>query len=550
MPSIQFKGKSVIETYHHTVAHHKLEFDPKLSVFPKGEKGGPSLEGNLIIEGDNLLALKALLPTHAGKIKCVYIDPPYNTGNEGWVYNDNLTQPQFKEWIGQTVGKEGEDATRHDKWCCMMWPRLTLLRELMREDGSIWVSIDDNEVQNLRAIMDEVFGAENFVATIVWQKRTSPDMRLAISDAHEYIVIYAKSANHVTFNKIPKTPDQIAQFKNPDNDPRGPWVSSDYTAQGFRPNQMYKIRTPGGAEYEPPPGVCWKNVEPVYKELAKDGRIWFGKDGNAMPRRKTFLSESAGDSPWTWWGNDEAGHTQEAKQEVADIFGSDEAFPTPKPTQLIERIAIIATNAGDVVLDSFAGSGTTGHSLLALSHQNKSARSFILVQQPFDTKQDEVAKLNIAKDVTRARIAAAINGYGKAQHKVDGLGGSFSYIRVGEPLFTEYRDLGKKLPSFEDLAKYIFYTETSREIDLKKVNAETGFIGSLGPTAFYLLYTPNNKEDRELSTVTLKEILKREKAKSLVIYCEKIWMHPEELRRAEREHNVKLRTMLVPFNLK
>src|SRR5437867_236557 len=170
MPTLNFKGKSVIETYHHTVPHHTLEFDPKLSVLPKGEK--PSLDGNLIIEGDNLLALKALLPTHAGRIKCIYIDPPYNTGNEDWVYNDNLTQPQFKEWIGKTVGKEGEDFTRHDKWCCMMYPRLELLKELLRDDGVIFVSIDDNEVHHLRALMDEIFGEENFYATIVWQRGT------------------------------------------------------------------------------------------------------------------------------------------------------------------------------------------------------------------------------------------------------------------------------------------------------------------------------------------------------------------------------------------
>ena len=165
VPTLQFKGKSVIENYHHTVPHHRLEFDPKLSLLPKGEK--PGLDGNLIIEGDNLLALKALLPTHAGKVKCVYIDPPYNTGNEGWIYNDNLTQPQFKEWIGQTVGKEGEDATRHDKWCCMMYPRLALLRVLLHPDeGIIFVSVDDNELYNLRLIADEVFGAENWFATL------------------------------------------------------------------------------------------------------------------------------------------------------------------------------------------------------------------------------------------------------------------------------------------------------------------------------------------------------------------------------------------------
>ncbi len=186
MPVLQFKGKTAVETYHYTVPHHTLEFDKKLSVLEKGQK--PSLDGNLIIEGDNLLALKALLPTHAGKIKCIYIDPPYNTGNEGWVYNDNLTQPQFKEWIGQTVGKEGEDFCRHDKWCCMMYPRLQLLKEFLREDGSIWVSIDDNELAHLRMLMDEVFGEQNLIATVVWRNATGPKQSNTLSTSHEYVV--------------------------------------------------------------------------------------------------------------------------------------------------------------------------------------------------------------------------------------------------------------------------------------------------------------------------------------------------------------------------
>ena len=196
MPVLQFKGKTAIECYHHTVPHHTLEFDTKLSVLDKDRKHG--LDGNLIIEGDNLVALKALLPTHAGQIKCIYIDPPYNTGNEGWVYNDNLTQPQFKEWIGQTVGKEGEDATRHDKWCCMMYPRLQLLKDLLRDDGAIFVSIDENEVHNLRMMMDEIFRVEMPLATLVWKRRSPSGMRKdPVSVDHEYVMVYAKDRSHI-----------------------------------------------------------------------------------------------------------------------------------------------------------------------------------------------------------------------------------------------------------------------------------------------------------------------------------------------------------------
>jgi type III restriction enzyme len=210
MPVLQFKGKTVVETYHHTVPHHRLEFDAKLSLLGNGEK--PSLEGNLIIEGDNLLTLKALLPTHAGKVKCVYIDPPYNTGNEGWVYSDNLTQPQFKEWIGKTVGKEGEDATRHDKWCCMMYPRLELLRQLLTNDGLIFVSIDDIELPRLLIMMEEVFGLECFVACMIWKARQYPDARAltGVSTDHEYIVVYGKSGKELLDEQMIKLPLNIA----------------------------------------------------------------------------------------------------------------------------------------------------------------------------------------------------------------------------------------------------------------------------------------------------------------------------------------------------
>jgi adenine-specific DNA-methyltransferase len=291
MPVLQFKGKTAVENYHHTVPHHRLEFDAKLSLLAKGEK--PSLDGNLIIEGDNLLALKALLPTHAGKVKCVYIDPPYNTGNEGWVYNDNLTQPQFKEWIGRTVGKEGEDACRHDKWCCMMYPRLTFLRELLRDDGSIWISIDDNEVHHLRDLMDEIFGAENFIATVIWQKMDSPkNTAIHLSEDHDFIVVYAKQAENWRPNPIVRSEAMIARYKNPDDDPRGPWLLSDLAARNAYDKGRYPITTPSGKVITgPPAGSYWRVSKEKFQELAGDNRIWWGKSGSNRPGIKRFLSE-------------------------------------------------------------------------------------------------------------------------------------------------------------------------------------------------------------------------------------------------------------------
>jgi adenine-specific DNA-methyltransferase len=562
VPVLHFKGKSVIESHHHSVPHHRLELDAKLSVLGKGER--PSLEGNLIIEGDNLVALKSLLPTHAGKVKCIYIDPPYNTGNEGWVYNDNLTQPQFKEWIGQTVGKEGEDATRHDKWCCMMYPRLTLLRELLREDGSIWISIDDNEVHHLRALMDEIFGGDNFVATVIWEKVYSPKSSAKhLSENHDYVVLYAKAKESWKRRLLPRTEEQDARYENPDNDSRGPWKPDNLTARNYYSKGKYAIECPGGRMIDgPPEGSYWRVSEDTFQALDQDHRIWWGVDGNGVPALKRFLSEVRDLVPETIWTYREAGHTQDAKKEVIRILGGTDAPVTPKPVALLERILRIATVPGDIVLDSFAGTGTTAHAVLSLNAEGKGDRAFVLVQQRHDTKGDSNDGLDICERMTAERVRRVIRGYQftkrgakgrEKREKQAGLGGSFSYVRVGSPLFGEYRDLGDKLPGFEDLARYVFYTETSRELERKRMDPEAGFIGSTeagGGTSYYLLYTPNGKEDREMSLTTLKALARKDKAKTWVIYCEKVWVHPDELKRFADENGKRIRPMLVPFQLK
>ena len=295
---------------------------------------------NMLIHGDNLLALKALESKFVRQVKCIYIDPPYNTGSAFEHYDDNL---------------------EHSQWLNLIRPRLEILWQLLSEDGSLWISIDDDEQAYMKVLCDELFGRSSFIASIIWQKRTSPDMRAAISDGHDYVLVYAKDRDlfKETRNRIPLTPDQATNYKNPDNDPKGPWASSDFTAQGWRPNQMYEIVTPSGKVVTPPKGRCWRHLEEVYKQLLKDGRLWFGSDGSGVPRKKTYLSESEGIAPWTWWTNKEVGHNQEAKKEIIALFGAQNAFDTPKPERLIQRIIHIASNPGDLVLDSFLGSGTT-----------------------------------------------------------------------------------------------------------------------------------------------------------------------------------------------
>jgi adenine-specific DNA-methyltransferase len=308
---------------------------------------------NRLIFGDNLLALKALEQEFTGKVKCIYIDPPYNTGSAFEHYDDGI---------------------EHSVWLSLVRDRLEILKVILSESGSIWVNIDDNEAHYLKVLMDEVFGRSNFVANVLWQKRTSPDARIQLGAAHDHILVYAKNKALVTFNKLRLTPEQASTYKNPDSDPRGPWTSNDFTAQGWRPNQMYKIETPGGETYDPPDGRCWGNIESEFKRLLADGRLWFGKDGKARPRVKNFLRESEGVSSWTWWTNDESGHNQEAKKEIISLFGANNAFDTPKPERLLKRVIEIATSPGDYVLDSFGGSGTTA------SVAHKMARRWIMVE--------------------------------------------------------------------------------------------------------------------------------------------------------------------------
>ncbi|MFZ4702475.1 MAG: site-specific DNA-methyltransferase, partial [Candidatus Methylumidiphilus sp.] len=338
-----------------------LDFDGSLSC-------GDAPFRNLIIEGDNFDALRFLRMTHAGKVKCIYIDPPYNTGNRDFIYNDRFV--------------DKDDAYKHSKWLEFMYRRLLVAKELLAEDAVIFVSIDDNEVFNLGALMNKVFGEINHIATCVWQKRYSRENRGAIGDVHEYLLIYA--INPEIFkerrNKLPLGEKQISVYKNSNKDPNGLWRAVALSAQGFRINQMYEIVSPiTGKRHRPPEGSCWKVIEQKYHRLLADGRIYFGKDGNSVPSRIQYLKDIEGMVPWTWWPHEEVGHTDEARKEIQSIFGTQTAFDTPKPVRLIERILRIATKPNDLVLDFFAGSGTTAHAVQKLNKEDGGNRRFILV---------------------------------------------------------------------------------------------------------------------------------------------------------------------------
>ena len=330
--------------------------DPARSYHAKQRVTDKDIFDNRLIKGDNLLALKALEAEFAGQVKCVYIDPPYNTGSAFAHYDDGL---------------------EHSIWLGLMRDRLECLWRLLESNGTLWVSIDDSEMPYLRVLLDEVCGRSHFVASNVWQKRYSRENREAIGDAHEYVLIYAKDPNGFkkTRNKLPLGEKQLSVYKNPNSDPKGPWRAVSFSAQGYRPNQMYEIVAPyTGKRHRPPEGSCWKVVEPEYKRLLAEGRMYFGKKGDAVPSRIQYLKDIEGVVPWTWWPHEEVGHTDESKREIQELFGKSDTFDTPKPERLVERILQIATNPGDLVLDSFAGSGTTG----AVAH--KMGRRWIMVE--------------------------------------------------------------------------------------------------------------------------------------------------------------------------
>lgn len=475
MPTLNWIGKEAVEKHHLEIPYRLLEYDDEFSA-------GDKEAGNLLIQGDNLHALKALLPYYAGKVKCIYIDPPYNTGNEKWSYNDNVNSPEMKKWLNEVVGKEGEDLTRHDKWLCMMYPRLQLLKKLLRKDGAIFVSIDDNEQGNLLEIMNEIFGKQNFICSFIWQKKhtVANDARF-VSDNHDFILFFAKNINYFKVNKLPRTEVADSRYTNPDNDYRGPWASGPCHAKTPNEKDIYELTTPSGRKLFPPPGTSWRFSKTRFEELIQDNRIWFGKNGKNVPRIKRFLSDvSEGMVSPTILLRDLVGDNQEANQEITKVLGKG-TFPNPKPTRLIHRLIQLSSNVNELVLDSFSGSGTSGHSVLELNKEDNGNRKFILVELEED----------IAKNVTAERLKRVINGYevqkqNGTTEKVEGLGGGFRYCKLGEPLFDQYGNVREGV-TFKQLAYHIFFSETG--VPLKEnAKLNTPLIGKYKGVAYYLLF--------------------------------------------------------------
>lgn len=438
MPSLHWIWKDKVINHHLKVPYRLLK---------KGYSFGEENSGNKIIRWDNLEALKALLPEYEGKIKCIYIDPPYNTGNEGWVYNDNVTDPKIKKWLWDVVGKEGEDLTRHDKWLCMMYPRLKLLHRLLADDGAIFVSIDDNEQANLKLLMDEIFGGNNFISNVIWEKAFSPvNLKKHFSENHDFIVCYAKNKEKLTCNGLARTVQSDDRYKNPDNDPRGVWMSSDMTVGPVVSEKLYEIKTPNGKIVKPANWRCWLYTRDRFEEMIRDNRIWFGKTGDNMPRVKKFLSEvKDGMTPMTIWKYSEVGHSQDAAQKLKEIFDWKAIFDYPKSVDLIARCFELYSDKNSIILDSFAGSGTTAHAVFNLNKQDGGNRKFILVEME-----------EYAETITAERVKRVINWYWDKE----GTGGGFEFFDLGPALLTNDGLLADEATE-DEIRAYICYTETA-----------------------------------------------------------------------------------------
>lgn len=567
MPTLEWIGKNKVVNHHQEVPFRVLE--RQYSFDEQGQHTENNDSENMIIHGDNLEALKALLPQYEGKVKCIYIDPPYNTGNEGWCYNDNVSDPYIQKWLGEVVGKEGEDLTRHDKWLCMMYPRLMLLQKLLADDGVIFISIDDNELYNLKSICDEIFGASCYVSDIAWQRTysTRNDSKGIVNEV-EHILVYSKVPEWNP-NKLPRTEEMNARYSNPDNDVCA-WKSTDAFAPGASTHQgmVYAIQNPfTGVLLYPSNGRHWslgqdqmfeimsqwgeyelREIDDVQKRASICGvseeqvkssvkaimlsdnlenaaqkasaiynrgqwpLFYFGQDGKGGIRRKTYLNTVGGRIPTNFWPFSETGHTDEAKKEMLAIFDGKATFDTPKPHRLIEFVLKVAGTQDALILDSFAGSGTTAHAVLNMNKADGGHRKFILVEMG-----------DYADTITAERVKRVIHGYGEGKNAVEGTGGSFSYYELGEPLLLPSGNLNEKVGS-EKIRDYIWYTETKKPLPDHK-NSNPYFLGENNSTAYYFFYEPQKVCVLNYDFVATIP----EKAEGYIIYADRCTLSEQEL---------------------
>jgi adenine-specific DNA-methyltransferase len=492
MATLNFKGKSFVQNHHLAVKYHQLIPRKNKSLTPK-----VSLHDNLIIHGDNLAALKALLPTYAGKIKCIYIDPPYNTGNEKWVYNDNVNSPMMQDWLGKVVDKE--DLTRHDKWLCMMMPRLKLMQELLSSDGIIAITIDDNEVFNLGVLMDEIFGEDKKLACAPWLAEPSGGKeKTGLRGGHEYILIYHNGdSSSVTQEERSSGELNLKDEIGPYRKGRELRKWGGTSLRSDRPGQWYPLTAPDGTKVYPIRNDGkeghwrWGKENPKIIDIFKNSKLlhWEKRpynegvsyDGDTerwVPYVK--IRDKKRSIGWSTW-LDSYGFNADATREQKEIFGK-KIFDTPKPVSLIEWLISLHGDENAIVLDSFPGSGTTAHAVLSLNKEDGGNRRFILIECE-----------DYADKITAERVRRVIKGVpdAKDENLRSGLGGTFSYFDLGPPIELDHILSGDNLPSYADLARFVFFTATGEEFDPDVVDEEKQFIGESRNYKVYLIYKPD-----------------------------------------------------------
>jgi adenine-specific DNA-methyltransferase len=535
MPTLQFKGKNIIWNHHLSVPYHTLEEVPELHFQPEKDNG------NLIIEGDNLIALKALLPEYAGKVKCIYIDPPYNTGNEGWVYNDKVNSPLINNWLGKTVG--ADDLTRHDKWLCMMTPRLKMLRDLLSDDGAIYISIEDNEVANLKLLMDEIFGVENFISIIPWKGKGGGADNKFLMIAHEYILLYGKFKESFIIGEEEKENESFPKLDKLKNQNYKTQLLRKWGANSRRedrPNLYYPIISPDGKEFYPilPNGNdgCWRWSQIRMNNAIENGLVEFLKNDDKWVAYEKIYKPIDGLNTKkysTWFDN--VSNNAEGSKLLKNIF-DEKVFDFPKPVELLKTLMKISKlEDEDIILDSFAGSGTTMHAVNELNKEDGGNRKCILVQMKEDseTQPDK----NICQNITRERNKLAIEKLGYES--------GFKYLKVGTAIDPE-KMLEGQLPTYEQFAKYIYYLGTGEHLaDAKNINPVNHFVGTHGAKAFFLIY------EQDVETLTrlalnlsiAEDIVKHSPNKRRVIYAPACFLDSDYMDEKQIEF------VSIPYNL-
>lgn len=504
MPVLTWIGKDKVVNHDKELPFRVLKPVKELSVGENSE--------NLLIEGDNLEALKALMPFYYGKVKCIYIDPPYNTGNEKWVYNDRVNSPQIKKWLNKVVGAEGEDLCRHDKWLCMMYPRLKLLKDLLSDDGVIFISIDDNEHCNLRQVMDEIFGAKNFVENLIWKSRLGKGATSQLTaKLHEYIMVYAKNIENVNFKTDKRIRDRDSKER------LRQWGQGD--SRSDRPTMYYSVFSEEFGEVYPikPDGSDgrWRVSKASMDKLIEEGLVTFEKqsDGRIEAYRKILSGSETNTAYSSILDPEVVKTTAHGSVELRKIFG-ESAFAYPKPSNLVKELISLCSNDNEkdfIVLDSFAGSGTTGHAVLELNKKDQGNRKFILVELEKD----------IAKKVTAKRLKKVIQGYEGASFP-EGTGQGFQYLDLNGELYNQSGFVNPDV-HYEDMAAYIYFTETKNYLDIPSI--KNPYIGSQGSTHYFLFFEGKGKN--VLDEKTLKKTEGHNGSK--VIYADKCLLDEEYL---------------------